>query len=265
MTWFHVVQEDKKNRHITGAQEYLSYIHTSCMRTRQDLIDLGVKPEKIVVIPLGVDLQAFHPSTKAQKAVLRTQLGIPEERIVIGSFQKDGNGWGKGLTPKLIKGPDVFVDVVGELSRSYPVFVLLVGPARGFVERELQKRQVPYKSIGYLANPENVAKYYHALDLYIIASRLEGGPKQILEAWASGVPLISTRVGMVPDIGHDGKDVLMADVEDVDRIVQQAKGLIENQVMQKNLIDNGLYNVQNYTWNRIAQRYYNEIYSKLEK
>ena len=36
-------------------------------------------------------------------------LGIPEDYTVIGSFQKDGKGWGEGLKPKLIKGPDILL------------------------------------------------------------------------------------------------------------------------------------------------------------
>ncbi len=262
LTWFHFVPGDKKNKNIIEGQKYLSFIHTSCDVTKNKLIDYGVNPEKIKVIPLGVDLSLFEPTSYDKKKELKQQLGIPSDKIIIGSFQKDGVGWGKGLEPKLIKGPDVFVETVEKLSRNYPVFVLLSGPARGYVQKELEKRNIPYKSFGYNDLTE-MPPYYQVLDLYIIASRIEGGPKQILEAWASKIPVISTRVGMVPDISQDGENVLLTEIEDVNELAKQAGEIIENKALREKLTMNGFKEVQNYSWKNIAQKHYEELYSKL--
>ena len=99
---------------------------------------------------MGVDLKVFNPVDNEEQSKLKMEHGIPEGKILIGSFQKDGIGWGKGLEPKLIKGPDIFDKVAEKLSKNYPIFVVLVGPARGFVKRELEKRNIPYKDFGYL-------------------------------------------------------------------------------------------------------------------
>ena len=56
------------------------------------------------------------------------------------------------------------------------------------------------------------------LDLYIVASRHEGGPKAILESMASGVPLVTTRVGQAMDLVKHGKNAFMVNVEDVDAL-----------------------------------------------
>ena len=45
---------------------------------------------------------------------------------MVGSFQKDGEGWEEGLTPKHIKGPDVFVEVVKRLNREHLFFVFFL-------------------------------------------------------------------------------------------------------------------------------------------
>ncbi|GAJ21057.1 unnamed protein product, partial [marine sediment metagenome] len=177
------------NENIIEAQRYLNFIHTSCNITKNNLINLGVKLEKIIVIPLGVDLSLFKPVSVEEKQKMKEILGIPLNKVIIGSFQKDGVGWDEGLEPKLIKGPDVFVKVIEQLAKKYPIYVLLVGPTRGYVKNELKKRNIPFKSIGYLKNFSDVAKYYNALDLYLITSRIEGGPKAILEAWACGIPI----------------------------------------------------------------------------
>jgi len=263
LTWFHFVPQDKRNKNIIEAQKYLDVIHTSCNITKSNLIGLGVDPKKIVVIPLGVDLSLFSPVSFKEKQKIKKQLGIPPDRIVIGSFQKDGVGWGEGLEPKLIKGPDIFVKVVEKLAKEYPIFILLVGPARGYIKKELEKRNIPYKHIGYLKNLEKVAFYYQVLDLYLITSRIEGGPKQVLEAWASGVPVISTKVGMIPDIAKDEEDILLAEVESVEQIVNKARKIIEDKNLTQKIVTKGLMKVQNYSWEKITQKYYTKIYSLL--
>lgn len=263
LSWFHFVPENNRNQNILKAQKYLNFIHTSCAITKNKLVGFGVNPAKIVVIPLGVDLSLFKPSSQEEKEQLRNSLGIPKESIIIGSFQKDGVGWGKGLEPKLIKGPDIFVEAVRRLSKDYPIFVLLVGPARGYVKMNLEKKNIPYKSIGYLKDFTEVAKYYRALDLYLVTSRIEGGPEAVVESLASGVPLISTKVGMAPDIIIDGQEAFLTEVENVDQIVQKAQTIIDSPSMKESLVQNGLKKVQDYSWEKIAQQYYQKMYSKM--
>lgn len=263
LTWFHFVPEDKKNKNIIEAQKCLNFIHTSSSITKNNLVNLGVDPEKIVVIPLGVDLSLFKPVLTSEKQKLKEKFNIPENKIVIGSFQKDGVGWEEGLEPKMVKGPDIFVEAVEELAKNYPIFVLLVGPARGYVESNLKKRNIPYLNIGYLKSFKEVPKYYRVLDLYLITSRIEGGPKQILESWASGIPVVSTKVGMVPDITKDKENVLLAEIEDINQIVEKAEQIIKDKNLREKLIENGLKTVQNYSWKKISQKYYNEIYSEI--
>ncbi|KAA0262493.1 MAG: glycosyltransferase [Chloroflexi bacterium] len=76
---------------------------------------------------------------------------------------------------------------------------------------------VPYKHAYYKHYPE-MAGMFAALDLYIVASRQEGGPKAILESMASGVPLVTTRVGQAMDIVQHGVSAWMTDVEDAEAL-----------------------------------------------
>ena len=52
----------------------------------------------------------------------------------------------------------------------------------------------------------SVVDYYRASDLYLITSRSEGGPLSLTESWATGVPVVSTRVGMSADYIRDGEN-----------------------------------------------------------
>ena len=79
------------------------------------------------------------------------------------------------------------------------LFVLLTGPARGYVRGELERRRIPYRHV-QLDSRDGLAPAYHALDAYLVTSRQEGGPKSVLESMAAGVPLVTTRVGQAPEL-----------------------------------------------------------------
>lgn len=179
----------------------------------------GVAPERIFRIPLGIDLETFPLADDAARRAARAALGIPAEAFVVGSFQKDGVGWGEGLEPKLIKGPDVLVRVLGAVQASVPdLFVLLTGPARGYVRRELERLGVPYRHL--LADSRGqLAQAYHALDLCLVTSRQEGGPKAVLESMAAGVPLVCSRVGQAAELVEHGVTASLVEVDDVDGFV----------------------------------------------
>ena len=86
------------------------------------LKDNGIPRNKIILIPIGVDTSFFKPANKQKKLIARSNLNISKNEIVIGSFQKDGEGWDDGKTPKLIKGHDIFLKVVENLKEEFHVF-----------------------------------------------------------------------------------------------------------------------------------------------
>ena len=131
-----------------------------------------------MVIPLGVDLQLFQPITPAERTQRRQSLDIPEGKVVIGSFQKDGVGWAEGLEPKLIKGPDLFCDTCIQVNERHPVHALLTGPARGYVKQRLEAAGISYTHVN-LEDFTQVAWYYPLVDICLISSRAEGGPKAL--------------------------------------------------------------------------------------
>lgn len=262
VTVFHIVNGDKRANYIAQADNFVDYWHTSCQKTKNKLISFGASPQKIIVIPIGIELKAFSVLTLEEKCKKRKELGVPDNAIVIGSFQKDGNGWGEGLEPKLIKGPDIFCDVVEKLSKKYDIFVLLTGPARGYVKKRLYSAGIQYKH-EYVENSNEVANYFQLCDLYMVTSREEGGPKALMEAMASGVPLISTKVGMAPDIIIDGENGFLVDVEDIDALYKRACEVIDNKELQDKFIKNGLEIVKSYDYKILSSEYEEKLYKKL--
>jgi glycosyltransferase involved in cell wall biosynthesis len=184
-------------------------------RAMEDLVlGLGVPAEKVFRIPIGVDLECFRLRDPPGRLAARRVLGLPETAFVAGSLVKDGVGWGEGLEPKLIKGPDVLVAALGRLHADVPeLVVLLTGPGRGYVKSELERLGVPHRHVP-LSDAGAVAEAYRALDVCLVASRDEGGPKAMLESMATGVPLVTTRVGQAADLVRHGENGFLVDVED---------------------------------------------------
>jgi glycosyltransferase involved in cell wall biosynthesis len=208
--------------------EQIMRIQVSHTQMRDVTLKTGIDSTKVFQIPIGINLDFFPFQTPEQKTKMRDRLGISRSAFVIGSFQKDGVGWGDGLDPKSIKGPDVFLSTIKLLKKDIPeMYVLLSGPARGFVKKGLEELQIPYKHV-YLKSYPDIARLFWALDLYLVASRQEGGPKAVLESMASGVPLVTTRVGQAMDLVKHGENAWMAEVED-------ANGLSSNIMQVYNL------------------------------
>lgn len=262
LSWFHITPTDNRLKFVPKLNEIIDIVHTSSPITKEKLRELGFDNNKIVVIPLGVDLYHFKKFNEIKKRYLKKKFNIPENKIIIGSFQKDGVGWGPGLEPKLIKGPDIFCEVAKNLNEAYDIHIFLTGPARGYVKKQLEGYNIPFTHI-LLDNYLDIVDCYNTLDLYLVTSRAEGGPQALLEGMATGVPLVTTNVGMAPILIQHGLNGFIADINDVNQLYQHSTEILKNKELREKIIANGLKKVQNYSWEIIAKEYYKQIYTKL--
>lgn len=262
VTWFHIARDYPKEI-IQEANKRVDVFHTSCELTKNKLIKLGINSNKIIVIPLGIDLNIYFDIDEINKNIIKNKLNINKNKILIGSFQKDGEGWEEGNVPKLIKGPDRFCNIAEKLNMKN-IEVILSGPARGYVKNRLKTAGIEYKDF-YFKNPNEVAKLYQIIDLYIVASREEGGPKAILESMACGVPILSTRVGMAPDIIKNGENGFVIDEYSEEKFIEKIKFILENKEEREILIRKGLETIKSYNLEIITKKYEKELYKKLKE
>lgn len=263
LSWYHVLDGDSRLNCIPEINKRIDLVHTSCTATRDILLSHGLDPKKCVLIPEGIDLDLFKVFSDQQKRETKKNLGIPDNKIIIGSFQKDGNGWGEGTEPKWEKGPDVFCDVVGALSQKFNIHVVLTGPARGYVKKRLDLAGISYTH-NFLGKYADIVSYYNVLDVYLITSRIEGGPKSVLESWACGVPLISTSVGMAKDLIKDGENGFLTQVGDVAGLVQKFFCLYSDKEKSKLFRERSAVEVKKYDWGIIVHNFLDLIYAKLK-
>ena len=215
----------------------------------------GVAPEKIFRIPIGVEIDRFPLGDAHARANARVALDLPVTAFVVGSFQKDGVGRGAGKDPKQVKGPDVFIATLERVRAAIPeLMVLLTGPARGYVRCELERLGIPYAHV-LLASRDELAVAYHALDVYVVASRQEGGPKATFEATAAGVPLVTTRVGQAQELLTHDHDALLADVNDVDALAASVLRVYEDVTLTPHLRAAGRATAEAYSDERLDARW----------
>lgn len=241
---------DRAYEWLCERHAYIDRVQVTNQEMEELVISSGISREKVFKIPIGIDPSTFTPVTEKTRTWAREKYGVPEDARVVGSFQKDGEGWEEGREPKLIKGPDVFCDVVERLKDDVPnLLVLLSGPARGYVKERLDSAGIPYRH-HFLDDPGQVSELYHAIDLYLLTSRQEGGPKMVLESMASRVPLVSTRVGQATEIVDHERNGWLADVEDVDALTRWARRVLEKRVDVTPVLDRARKTAEAHAYDR---------------
>tara|TARA_R100000008_G_C3580531_1_gene168189 strand:+ start:686 stop:1609 length:924 start_codon:yes stop_codon:yes gene_type:complete len=198
MTIHHIVPEKfSKNslREFVIRDQFVDQYHVPCQKTKDFISQITKKP--VQVIGYWYNANIWQPDNKS---AARTRVQVPQDAYIVGSFQRDTEG-SDLVSPKLEKGPDLFVEAVKKIEKDN-LFVLLGGWRRQYVINRLKEEKIDFHFIE-MAPLEVLKDMYAACDLYVVASRVEGGPQAILEASAMKVPIISRDVGMARDVLND--------------------------------------------------------------
>ena len=185
--------EDKKE--FEERDSFVDLYHVISEKTKLQLQKLTNK--EIISIPFWVNQNIWFPIEDKESLIKKYNLS--SEKYYIGSFQRDTEGVDL-KSPKLIKGPDRFIEI---LSSDYfagkNIEVILTGKRRQYIISELEERKIPYKYFE-MVDFDEINELYNILNLYIVSSRVEGGPQAILECGITNTPIISTDVGVASEI-----------------------------------------------------------------
>ncbi len=159
---------------------------------REDLLAMRIgRPERVAVVPLGLELDALLEA-QARRGALRRHLGVPPEARLVGIVAR--------LVP--IKDHATFFAAAARVAQADPATRFVVagdGPLRADLEVMAAAGELRGRT-HFLGWWENLPALYADLDVVALTSRNEGTPVCLLEAMAAGVPVVATRVGGVPDV-----------------------------------------------------------------
>jgi len=146
-------------------------------------------PARIHVVPNGIDVGRFKPDPEA-RARARAELGIPQSSWLVGTVGRLAPEKDQGL---LIRAMAPLLDERRQL------LVVGDGPEREALERA-RNETLRSEFVHLIGARSDVAPYIAAMDAFVLSSRTEGLPLVLLEAMATGVPVVSTAVGGIPDL-----------------------------------------------------------------
>lgn len=205
-----------------------------------------LKHEKLCVIPNGIDIPAF--SGRESRKAIREQFSIPLDAPVVGTVGRLNE----------VKSQDVLIRAFAGVHARHPASHLLLvgdGPARQGLEQLAAQLKLA-DSIHFAGYQSEPHRFLQAMDLFALPSRMEGMPLAILEAWASKLPVVATRVGGVPKLVEDGKTGLLIEPGDCAALQTRLELLIENPSFAIQLAEAGLDRVSTcYSANRMAMEY----------
>lgn len=258
LTCFHLNQNDERIKFIKLLDKKIYLWHTSCTITKSKLIKFGASKDKIIIIPLGINLGKFY-KIHSESNFIRKKYCLDNDTIIIGSFQKDGVGWNKGNKPKSEKGPELLCDLLIKISKHFKIFILLSGPSRGYVKKRLSENNIPFHH-QFFKNSKSLNSFYNLIDFYFITSKIEGGPMQLLESFATKTPVISTKVGMSNDLINHLKNGYFIE-DNIERIdINDLISYIGNKDLLKKVKESAYNTVIKYDWKFIANSYQEKLY-----
>ncbi len=205
---------------------------------------LGIIGGNCTVIRSGIDLERFR--RPADPAPVRRSLAIPNAVPVVVQISN--------LKPQ--KAPEDFVRVAAAVAAVVPDvhFVLTgEGPLRGKVE----KLAVDLGIAGRLRLPgwwDDVPGLLAAADVFVLSSRHEGLPRAVVEALASGTPVVATAVDGTPEVLRDGVAGYLVGPGEVDDMARRVVTLLENDDLRRTMGHNGPAGLEDWDIDSMVRR-----------
>ena len=165
--------------------------------TKQSLVEMGIAPEKIFVEPYGVDQAMFHPSTDK----------FANFSVIWASSYTQTKGVGyllEALSRQPVPGSEL----------------VLAGYPFGFDAVSLYEDKVRVRRLGHISRQE-LSQVMGRCHVHVFPTLLDGFGRNIIEAMASGLPVITTRHCAGPDLIEDGVTGFIVPIRDVDAICEK--------------------------------------------
>jgi D-inositol-3-phosphate glycosyltransferase len=207
----------------------------------------GADPARVAVIPLGVDLDRFRPTDKAQA---RAHLGFSNERIIlfVGRIEP-------------LKGVDILLNAAAMLESDVECSVLVVGGDDASASRVGELRDLARDlgiehRVAFLGavDHEKLPEYYNAADVCVVPSHYESFGLVAVEAMACGVPVVASRVGGLTGTVKDGETGYLIPWLCPEPFAERIEMLLDNEALRNGLGESAREAVSRFRWDSIGAR-----------
>jgi glycosyltransferase involved in cell wall biosynthesis len=209
---------------VVAAERVLAWradaIVTVTERVRRDVLARGIgRPDRVVVVPLGLDLDRMR-GAPARRGELRRELGLAEATPLVGIVAR--------LVP--IKAHETFLQAAQAMAPARPdaVFLVVGDGERRAALVEMAGQLGIADRVRFLGWRADLERLYADLDVVVLTSKNEGSPVAVIEAMAAGRPVVSTRAGGVEDVVAHGETGLVVEVGDAGAVARAVLHLLED-------------------------------------
>ena len=211
---------------------------------------LRAHSDRVVIIPHGVDTVRFNPHVRADE--LRRQVAAGNQKIIlfVGALTR----W------HIYKGLDVLLKAVALLRGESPDLKLLVVGGGELVSKYVQLTiDLGIQDLVFFAgnvSDDELPKYYAISDLLVLPSkdRSEGFGLVLLEANATGKPVIATKVGGIPSVIQDGYNGILVPPSDADALAAAIKHGLEDEDLLRQMGKNGRRFAEEHDWSIVTEQ-----------
>ncbi len=206
------------NRKLSGWSDATITV-SECVR-QVEIAQARTDPAKVITVHNGIEVDRYRQIDASVRDRIRRELKTPNEALVIASVGR--------LHP--VKGFANLLTAVQSVRARFPdVFLWLVGDGELRIRLEAQARQLGLDDVVVFTGTRlDVPEILTAVDIFTLASHVEGMPNAILEAMAAGLPVVATQVGGVPEIVVDGQTGLLVPPADNTALAQALLKLLED-------------------------------------
>ncbi len=184
----------------------------------------GIRPEQITVVPNGVDCRRFSPAHRlTHREMVRRQLGVNEESILL--LLAAHNFRLKGV-------PELLAVAERLVAHKRDVHVVVAGGKRLTHWRRVAARHGLSARAIFLGSVDDLAPYYAAADAYVHPTYYDPCSLVLLEAAASGLPIVTTlRYNGATELFHEGDEILTVnDPHDADALFERIDALFNDRL-----------------------------------
>jgi len=217
----------------------------------------NVPEEDIVVIPNGIDLEEFNPKNRSLYfEEVRKEYNIPLDYFVLLFVGYRFHH----------KGLEFVIKAIAKI-KNEKIKLIVVGNDNKKPYEKLAKDLGVLDKVIFVGRQMKVNKFYAASDIFVFPTFYEAFSLVTLEAIASGLPLLTTKVNGTEELITNGKEGFFIN-RDADDIAEKIKILIEDRNLYKDMSINARKRAEEYSWDNITNKYlelFKEVYNLKNK